>query len=218
MTDARGKLGGQVFSKNRAGSYVRTKVTPVNPQTSFQQASRFLLGSLSQQWSGLTRTQVQAWNDAVSDWARTDIFGDLRNPTGKNLYTEVNKNRIQAGYALTTTPPRKMEMPVVVLNSIDVDSTSGDVGVNITGNAVGFKLQIRATPEVSNGTTFVKDKLRVIGYVAGSVAGSVDVTSLYNARFSQISNGDANLFFELRVVLPTGQMSASQIVRADVTS
>ena len=33
MTDASGKLGGQVFSKNRGGSYVRTKVTPTNPQT-----------------------------------------------------------------------------------------------------------------------------------------------------------------------------------------
>ena len=36
MTDASGKLGGQVFSKNRGGSYVRTKSTPVNRQSSAQ--------------------------------------------------------------------------------------------------------------------------------------------------------------------------------------
>lgn len=44
MTDARGKLGGQVFSKNRSGSYVRTKVTPVNPQTTTQQNSHCVTG------------------------------------------------------------------------------------------------------------------------------------------------------------------------------
>src|SRR3546814_3353017 len=42
MTDARGKLGGHVFSKNRAGSYLRTKVTPVNQQTSYQTSVRAL--------------------------------------------------------------------------------------------------------------------------------------------------------------------------------
>lgn len=47
MTDGRGKLGGQVASKNRAGAYVRTKVTPVNPRTTQQQAIRTLFGSIA---------------------------------------------------------------------------------------------------------------------------------------------------------------------------
>ena len=33
VADIRNKLNGSVFSKNRYGAYVRTKVTPVNPQT-----------------------------------------------------------------------------------------------------------------------------------------------------------------------------------------
>ena len=68
MTDARGKLGGQVFSKNRSGAYVRTKVTPVNPRTAAQPLSRSILGTLSASWSGLTEVQRRSWNAAVDDW------------------------------------------------------------------------------------------------------------------------------------------------------
>lgn len=216
MTDARGKLGGQVFSKNRSGSYVRTKVTPVNPQTSFQQASRFLLGSLSQQWSGLTRTQIQAWNDAVSDWARTDIFGDLRNPTGKNLFTEVNKNLIQAGYTFTATPKAKEEMPTVVLSATSYSVGAPKLEITVAGNKIGLKLQFRATPILSNGTTFVKDKLRVIGYVTGSSATTIDLTPEYESRFAPADAVSNNIWLEMRIVLPSGQVSPPQLVKVEM--
>ena len=34
VADMRNKLNGSVFSRNRGGAYIRTKVTPINPQTS----------------------------------------------------------------------------------------------------------------------------------------------------------------------------------------
>ena len=80
MTDARGKLGGQVFSKNRSGAYVRTKVTPSNPRSMAQMSSRSILGSLSVMWNSLTLEKVSAWNAATADWQKTDIFGDLKKP------------------------------------------------------------------------------------------------------------------------------------------
>ena len=40
MTDARGKLGGHVLSKNRGGNYVRTNNVPSNPQSNFQTGVR----------------------------------------------------------------------------------------------------------------------------------------------------------------------------------
>ena len=218
MTDARGKLGGQVFSKNRSGSYVRTKVTPVNPQTSFQQASRFLLGALSQAWSGLTRAQIEAWNNAVNEWARTDIFGDLRNPTGKNLFTELNKNAVQAGYSQMTEPPAKEEMPVVSLLDATLGISAGELEVNLSGNAVGHTLQFRATPTLSNGTTFIKDKLRVIGYVVGSVVQGLDLIQDYQDRFGLPASPGANIWLEMRVVLPKGQVSPPQVVKVTVVA
>ena len=89
VTDGRGKIGGQVASRNRSGAYMRNKVTPVNPQTDAQQRSRSILASFSEGWRGLTEAQRAAWNAAVSQFETTDVFGDTIQPTGKNLYTHI---------------------------------------------------------------------------------------------------------------------------------
>jgi len=46
-----GKIGGHVASKNRGGAYLRTKVTPTNPNSPAQAGARALLASLSTGWS-----------------------------------------------------------------------------------------------------------------------------------------------------------------------
>jgi len=78
VVDGRGKIGGHVASKNRGGAYLRTKVTPVNPQTSFQNAVRNRLTAFAQAWRGLAASQRAAWNSSVSDFSKTDIFGDIK--------------------------------------------------------------------------------------------------------------------------------------------
>src|SRR6056297_1294291 len=90
VTDGRGKIGGQVASKNRYGSYLRTKVTPSNPQTASQLNVRSVLAALSSGWRDLTQAQRDGWNAAVLDFQKTNVFGDTITPTGKNLYTRLN--------------------------------------------------------------------------------------------------------------------------------
>lgn len=214
MTDARGKLGGQVFSKNRAGAYVRTKVTPKNNRTEFQQASRSILGALSASWSSLTESQRRAWNDAVTDWQTTDIFGDLRKPTGKNLFTGLNKEILQSAGVQINLPPEKEEVPILTIDAATADATAGTITIKTLGDTSGAKIQVWATPAMSQGTTFINDKLRVIGYVSGSNGASVDAGTLYSDRFSAIQTGQ-NIWVQIKVVLPNGQVSVP--VRAKVT-
>lgn len=220
MTDARGKLGGQVFSKNRAGAYVRTKVTPVNPRTSFQMANRAILGNLSASWSGLTDEQRTKWNSAVEDWKKTDIFGDLKTPTGKNLYTSLNKVNAQVGNSPLTEPPAKVEFPVIQLEYAELQIVSGVITTgkfSTKGNSTGFKLLISATPVLSKGTSFVKNRLRNIGVVSGGNDQAADWYSEYSARFgSALAEGD-NVWFEMRLVATSGQISAPQKIKVTIT-
>lgn len=74
VVDGRGKIGGQVASKNGAGAYMKNKVTPANPQTADQTSARALFGVISAGWSSLTAAQIAAWNGAVADWTSTNIF------------------------------------------------------------------------------------------------------------------------------------------------
>lgn len=211
MTDARGKLGGQVFSKNRGGAYVRTKVTPTNARTVAQQASRSILGVLSIGWNALTPTAVKAWNEAVNDWKSTDVFGDLKTPSGKNLYIQLNKNLIQSNQVALALPPGKVEVPVFTGTAVDVDIDGIEITIQgLSSVPVDTVLQVWATPALPNGVSYVKNRLRVIGYMP---AGAIDTLLLFNdyeAKFGTIVD-DQRIAFEFKYISKTGQVSVPEI-------
>lgn len=215
MTDARGKLGGQVFSKNRAGAYVRTKVTPVNPRTSFQQASRQLLGAISQSWSALSSEQRESFNKAVSDWARTDIFGDLKNPTGKNLFTRLNKNAIGAGFPDVLTAPAKMEIPVIENLTIGFDTQGSNFVVTGLPALTLGTYQLSVTPNLTAGTSFIKNRLRVLGYGTSKPALENLLNVNYFNRFGAVG-ANSNIWVQIVVVMPNGQMGVPVSVKVEI--
>ena len=131
MTDARGKLGGHVFTKARSGATVRTRVTPVNGQTSAQGAVRSRFGSLSQSWSSLSEEQRIAWNSKASTVGKTNIFGDSYYPSGKNLYVAINTNILNAGGSAINIPPADIAPPDVLFNGISFDSLAGSLELEL---------------------------------------------------------------------------------------
>lgn len=217
VTDGRNKLGGQVFSKNRAGAYIRTKVTPVNPKTSFQMASRQLLGALSSAWSTLTSAQREAWNSVVEEWQKTDIFGDLRKPTGKNLFTGLNKNRADIGGAVQNLPPEKVEIPIISTFRAEFKIGDKELSVGIATVPVGMALQISATPPMSAGTSFAKNQLRVIGSVPAGAFVPTDAWILYQDRFGEPVLGQ-NIQVAVRYIALTGQAGVQLIEKAVISA
>ena len=105
VTEGRGKLGGHVASKNKSGAIIRTKVTPVNPQTSAQASARSRLGGNSQAWAVLSEDQRRSWNALAQETSKTNIFGDQYFPSGKNLFTSVNNNLVMIGVAQISDAP-----------------------------------------------------------------------------------------------------------------
>ena len=182
VTEGRGKLGGHVFSKNRSGAYMRTKVTPVNPQTVAQATVRNRLSGPSQGWKGLTQALRNAWNAAVANFTGTNIFGDSVTPTGKNLYTKLNINLANAARAAITAPPLPLAVvePTLVITSFtDAPALTITVG-NLNADQTYL---IHATEPVSPGVGFFKNKYRVIGRMEGAATQPFDAGSMYVAKF-----------------------------------
>lgn len=210
MTDARGKVGGQVFSKNRGGAYVRTKVTPANGQTARQSFVRQLLGAISQSWSGLTPSARDSFDGAVAQWSKTDIFGDIRNPTGKNLFTRLNINLVNSGQPDILLAPDKVEMPFLTATAVEYGGL--DMLVQSIVNTPGAVLVVSATAPQSPGTNFFRGKYRQIGFYSGATANAANLLPDYVSKFGTPASG-ANVSFELKWVLPTGQTSIPLFVK-----
>ena len=205
ITDMRGKLNGTVASKNRAGAYLRTKVTPVNPNTAAQQQSRAFLTSLSQAWRGLTQAQRDAWNAAVGDFAKTDIFGDLREPTGKNLYTLLNINLANTGNAQISVPPNPAAVPGIMAGTVTISVGTPTYTVAYNGAGAAVDILVWATSGQSAGKSFVKSEYRLIGTFAGSAASPYNFEAAYLAKFGAPPVG-SKVFIGLQSVnATTGQ-------------
>lgn len=190
ISDMRNKLNGSVFAKNRGGSYLRTKVTPVNPQSVAQTAARVLLATFSQAWRGLTEAQRAQWNAAVDQWSTTDVFGDIKNPTGLQLYIRLNANINLAGGAAIDVPPLPVGVEPVLDLSVDVDFsaqsvTLSDVTTPVPANTA---LYVEATPGLSPGISNANSRFRHITTLAPAAAVGA-VSAAYIAKFGAVVEG-----------------------------
>ena len=211
MTDARNKLGGQVFSKNRGGAYIRTKVTPVNPSSVAQALVRGIFTFFSQAWRSLTAAERTAWNAATSNFTTTDIFADVRTPSGLNLYKKLNQNLILVGAGAITTPPLPQTIENVPLDSITADFSAQSLSLAAAGGPVpaNHTLVIEATPALSAGVSFVESEFRVIGYRAAAVTYPIVASADYIAKFGAVGAAGSKVFVRTKCInLTSGQASA----------
>jgi len=185
VADIRNKLNGSVFSKNRYGGYVRTKVTPVNPQTTAQQNARNRLSANSQAWRGLTEDQRQAWIAAAANFPFTDIFGNAKILSGQALYVKLNTNASLVGGTPISDPP--LPQALSAIESLTVTAADGTPAVSIAYSiptaTLNEKLAIFVTPMITPGRNFVKNEFRFLTSIAATATSPFNALSDYTALF-----------------------------------
>lgn len=217
VVNGSGKLGGHVASKNRGGNYLRTLVTPSNPQTQFQQAGRGVFTQLTQGWSGLSDAERETWNNATDSFTRTDAFGDVRELSGKGLYISLNKERELVGLPFISIAPSPGPIEVPTLPTAAFLVSGGELEI-VPGVQADPYIVIKSSGVVSQGTSFVKNKLRTIA--TGLVSTSTDPGPLFDAyvaRFGQPALGD-KIFISVYTVNESGQRSPQITKVAEVVA
>ena len=183
VADIRNKLNGSVFSKNRYGAYVRTKVTPVNPQSVAQQNARNILSTNSQAWRGLTEEQRQGWIDAAVNFPFTDIYGNSKTLSGAALYVKLNNNLANVFVGAIPDAPSPVAIPQLTLGTIVADESTPLITVAFTSAPVpaDFTMVIQATGNVTPGKSFVKNLYRQVSTPSGGSTSPADITSGWQA-------------------------------------
>jgi len=215
-----GKIGGHVASRNRAGAYFRTKVTPVNPNTSYQAGSRSRLSARSQAWRGLTEAQRAAWNAAVQDYSKTDIFGDNQIPSGFNLYQKLNNNLVNIGESAITNPPLPQDIINFTSLSVAAEVAVGSLTLTFAAAiAATEKIKLFATPAISPGISFVKSEFRQIDVLDSNDSSPYDAISAWESRFGELSQTGSKIFVKLvPVSVASGQEGIGLIASCIITA
>jgi len=191
LADARGKVGGTVFSRNKGGAYMKNKVTPLNPRTIAQVAIRNLLAALSAAWRNLTAAQIAAWNAAVLNFPRTDIFGASKTPTGKNLYVGLNANLNSVGAASISAVPAPGAVASIESASLTAAAGAGTFTVVFGPSPVpaDSAFIVEATPSYSAGRSFVNSLFRQISFLDAAATTPAVLAAAYAAKFGAMSAG-----------------------------
>lgn len=218
IVDGRGKVGGHVASKNRSGAYLRTKVTPVNPRSDDQLFIRNLFTANSQAWKSLTAAQRLEWNNSVQSFKGTDIFGDVKVPSGFNLYCKINGYlRFISGTPLTT-PPSPAAVPAFTSFSAAADFTLQTVTLTYAA-AIGATETaiVKGSMGLSAGKTFVKSELRKFDFILAADVSPFSIETEYIAKFGTVPAVGTKIFFEMQQIvtltgLPGAKIPASCVV------
>jgi len=218
VVDGRGKIGGHVASKNRYGSYWRTKVTPINRNTDAQKLVRNRFTTYSQGWKALTDAQRAAWNNAVNDFVKTNIFGDGVKPTGATLYTRLNTNIVNAGATPIVSPPTDLKVLSTVINSVTLAAGAQTGTIAYTGSTpVNHVMVVRATPALSAGKSYVSNLFKQVKTQAGNTATPTLFGPQWIAVYGAIPAAGSIVWVEIYFINnTTGLQSARQKFRCIV--
>jgi len=112
VAEARGKIGGVVFSKNSTSHYVRNLTVPVNPNTARQQGIRAAIAFLTARWGDtLTKLQQDAWALYAANVVMKNKVGEDIYLSGFNHYIRSNAIRKITARTIIDDGPVIFELP-----------------------------------------------------------------------------------------------------------
>lgn len=177
-----GSVGGVTSSRNRNGQYRRTRATPVNPASTYQQAVRTRMQQNADAWKALTATQREGWGALGAQFVRYDALGQSYDLTGFQAYCSVNNNQLAAGNAVLSDAP--LYSPPAPIATITPTATVASLSVAYTATplAAGERLFVSCSPMRSAGRTYESD-FRLISVTAAAAASPANILAAYQARF-----------------------------------
>ena len=214
MTAATGSMGGCTFSRGRSGAYIRGKVVPVNPGSTFQNLARTALAEMTARWTSiLTPTQRAAWDAWAYATEQTGWGGSTYKMTGQNAFIAMNAPRIQCGYAIITAAPTINSGAVLTPPGIVSATGSSEVlSISFTNtdgwalNATGALLVFVGRPQNAS-VNFFKGPYRYMGKIAGAASpptSPLPITSTFPFTAGQ------NIFAQFRAVQSDARISSTQ--------
>jgi hypothetical protein len=176
-----GSYQGITSSRNRFGQYVRTRATPVNPNSTPQAVVRSRMASNAATWRTLTDVQRAGWESLGSEISRNDALGQSYTLNGFMAFCLVNNNKAAAGDALVTSAPTITVPANVATVTVTLTAAAFSVAYTATPLGAGVRLFSYCSPQRSAGRAFEND-FRLIQVSAAAAASPAVLTTTYAAR------------------------------------
>lgn len=172
-----GSIGGQTFSHNKGGPYVRTRAIPTNPNTARQQAVRTILGTLAAGWTNtLTDAQRATWDTYAENNTILNALGQAIKVTGLAWYLRCGARLLDAGGTIPTDAPT-VPAPAALATFTPAFTSANAVDVTYTAAlAADERMQLWMTGPDTPGATPNFGQAVLVGYSAAMAASPISFT------------------------------------------
>jgi hypothetical protein len=197
-SDARGKVGGIVLSRSRAGTTIKAKTIPKAPTSIGQRGAQSVLSAAIGVWRTLEAAQQTTWSVFAATLSWSNSLGGVYSPTGQQLWTQAFINAARFG----TQPPGTFisgYTPPTPITSVDL-TTSGDdmllTAYTASGAYDGFLLAFGSL-SVPIGVNYTATRAR--NYLGQCTSGNeINLFDLYVQRWG--TPPPAGNFLPIRLV------------------
>lgn len=215
-----GRIGGDVFSHNRYGSYIRNGTIPVTSTTEYAITAKARMTECTQAWQALTAAQRRDWVGFAAANPVVNRVGQSIQLTGHVAYVGINSRMLAMGESKLTTPPVGPAPAPLTTLSITADIGLGGCSLTFTPTPLGAdeRLYLWGCRLQSAGISFVENYLRLFNITAAAQATGFDFQSVYEARLGTMAVGEIVVMRVAVIDDATGLVSADLRAQATVVS
>lgn len=219
VSELKGSIAGNVFSRSRAGAIVRNRIVPVNPSTPSQSTVRDRFHIATDAFKGLGSTMVKLWDEFAATQVRTNRLGETYVPSGKQLFTESSINQQLLGLGDT---PNLSEVEAdpnlanVTKPTVNITNTGDQITVLTFTNVLGSGdyVVVQATPQLVPSIRNAQRYYRQI--FAGAIDDPLDLEAAYIALYGDdITDGNV-IHFRIRAILSTNGFTSAWVYTSAV--
>lgn len=201
-----GRLGGHSMGSGGRGSYLCNHSVKKKTASPAQIANRLRVNQINRHWNSLSGFQKKSFDNAVSLWVDSDMFGDVQLLTGKQLHFKFNMFNLLAGQNMITSPPGKIKLPYVKIEAIQKISFNNRI--RFLGNTTpytGYKTLIYASKIMKQSVAVNDSDYRYLGIGLLNTP-AVNDGGLFYSKYGAYTD-NSNFKIAYRIVSPSGQAS-----------
>lgn len=223
IQQASGSVGGNTFSRNRFGQYIRARAIPTNPNTSRQQQFRNLFQTLAVVWSSvLTQVQRNAWNLYGDSVAVKDSLGQDIYLTGFNHFIRSNTvilgasaTRVDDGPTIFTLEESDPTIVATISEATQQISLAFDDTLP-WADVDGAFMQIQMSRPANVGVQYIPPIYRISDYIPGDSGTPPTSPQTMLTPFAVAE--DQKVLVRCRIGGADGRLSAPFLASADIAS
>ncbi len=217
VSGLRGKVGGLIYSANKAGPFVKTWGKGSNPRTAPQTQQRANLVQFAQNWKNLTAAQRTDWDTyaALPAQDKTNSLGETFSISGFAWYVALSNNLKRAGAAAIDSAPLlgTPATPIIQDARLVDDGFAGDSRIRLTAGSPTLTAEHIVTGVVLNseGRATATINRTWLNTEVPNVGRAVFFQDEINAKFGTIQTTQFG-FFEIQIQNAEGRQGAPDAI------